>query len=108
MFKIVAVIKKKPELSREEFLHHWNVEHPLYVRKLPGIRRYLQNPAIEHKKQWPYDGVAELYFDSVKDIAVAYAGVEAEELFEHEDKFLEVMEWFIAEEIEVDFTDEGK
>lgn len=104
MVKIVAVIKKKPELSRDEFLHHWNVEHPEYVRQLPGIRRYRQNPAIAHRKEWPFDGMAELWFDSVKDIAVAYSGPEAEKLFQHENTFLDVMEWFISEEVEIDLT----
>ena len=102
MIKIVAVIRKKPELTREQFLEHWNVEHPEFVRKLPGIRRYRQNPAIEHSKEWPFDGMAELWFDSVKDVAVAYAGAEAEALFEHETSFLDDMQWFIAEESEID------
>lgn len=76
MIKVVAVIKAKPELTREEFLHFWNVEHPAYVRKLPGILKYRQNPAIEHRKPWPYSGMAELWFDSVADVKVAYEGPE--------------------------------
>lgn len=108
MFKIVAVIRKKSELTREEFLHRWNVEHPDYVRKLPGIRRYRQNPAIEHRKTWPFDGMAELWFDSVRDIAVAYSGEEAEALFQHEQQFLEMMDWFIVEEEEVELGDPAR
>ncbi|MCS5478119.1 EthD family reductase [Corynebacterium sp. YIM 101645] len=108
MVKIVAIVKKQPEQSREEFLHHWNVEHPAYVRELPGIRRYRQNPAITHRKEWPYDGMAELWFDSVKDVAVAYAGPEAEALFKHERLFLGSMEWFIADEVEIDLAVEAR
>lgn len=104
MIKIVAVIRKKPELTREQFLESWNVEHPEFVRKLPGIRRYRQNPAIEHSKAWPFDGMAELWFDSVKAVAVAYAGDEAKALFEHEKSFLDDMQWFIAEESEIDLS----
>lgn len=104
MKKIVAVIRKKPELSRAEFLHFWNVEHPELVARLPGIRRYRQNPAIDHRKEWPFDGMAELYFDSVADIRAAYAGPEAAVLFDHEHHFLEVMEWFIADEVEIDLN----
>lgn len=102
MIKIVAVIHKKPELSRAQFLHFWHVEHPAYVRKLPGIRRYRQNPSIEHKKDWPFDGIAELWFDTVKDIAIAYSGPEAEALTGHEELFLENMRWSIVEETEID------
>lgn len=102
MVKIVAVIRKKPEHTREEFLHFWNVEHPQLVRKLPGIRRYRQNPAIEHRKDWPFDGMAELWFDSMQDIKAAYAGAQGTELFEHEHHFLSSMEWFIADEVEIE------
>jgi uncharacterized protein (TIGR02118 family) len=102
MIKVVAVIKGKPGLSRDEFLRHWNVEHPEYVRRLPGIRRYRQNPAIEHKKPWPFHGIAEMWFDSVKDVAIAYSGPEAKELFRHEEEFLDDVQWVLAEEWEID------
>ncbi|NQD42248.1 EthD family reductase [Glutamicibacter halophytocola] len=101
MIKIVAIVTAKEGLTREQFLHGWNVEHPDYVRKLPGLRRYRQNPAIEHKKQWPFSGMAELWFDSVRDVKLAYAGAEAEQLFDHEKGFLENVQWFIAEEREI-------
>lgn len=101
MFKIVAVIRKRPELSREQFLHYWCEEHPAYVRRLPGIRAYRQNPAIEHRKDWPFDGMAEIWFDSVKDVAIAYAGPEAQELTRHEEHFLADMQWILAEEVDV-------
>lgn len=105
MIKIVAMLRKKPELSREQFLAYWNGEHPEYVRRLPGLRRYRQNPAISHHKDWPFDGMAELWFDSVKDVAIAYAGPEAEAVFRHEKDFLEDMQWILAEECEIDLAE---
>jgi uncharacterized protein (TIGR02118 family) len=102
VIKVVAVLTAKAGLSREEFLHKWNVEHPVLVRKLPGLRRYRQNPAIEHGKKWPFNGMAELWFDSVADVKRAYAGEEARLLFEHEHEFLDDMRWFLAEEWEID------
>lgn len=42
--------------------------------------------------------MAELYFDSVRDIARAFAGSEATELFEHEKSFIESTQWFVAED----------
>ena len=104
MVKVIAVLNAKPGITREEFLHKWNVEHPVLVRKLPGIRRYRQNPAIAHRKEWPFNGMAELWFDSVADVKAAYAGEEAEQLFAHEEEFLERMQWFIADEVEIDLT----
>ncbi|AMB39047.1 EthD family reductase [Arthrobacter sp. TES] len=102
MIKVVAVLKAKEGVSRDEFLYKWNVEHPVLVRKLPGLRRYRQNPAIEHRKEWPFNGMAELWFDSVAGVKIAYSGEEARKLFEHEHEFLADMQWFLAEEVEVD------
>ena len=104
MIKVVAVLTARDGLSRDEFLHKWNVEHPVLVRKLPGLRRYRQNPAIEHPKQWPFNGMAELWFDSMADVKTAYAGEEAKLLFEHEHEFLADMRWFLAEEREIDLN----
>jgi len=107
MIKVVAVIKARPELTREEFLHFWNVEHPAYVRQLPGIIRYRQNPAIEHRNAWPYSGMAELWFCSVADVRAAYGGSEGKALFDHEHHFLESVEWFLAEEVDVPLSAAG-
>ncbi len=101
MVKIMAVIIRRENLTREQFLGHWNNEHPVFVWRLPGLRRYRQNVAIEHRKQWPADGIAELWFDSVKDVAIAFDSPAAEKLFQHESQFIGKMDWLIAEEVEV-------
>jgi uncharacterized protein (TIGR02118 family) len=98
MVRVIVAIKRLPELSRPEFLQRWLEDHPAYVRRLPGLRGYRQSPAIEHRKPWPFDGLAELSFDSVGDVARAFDGPEAVELFAHEREFLASAEWFIAEE----------
>ena len=48
--------------------------------------------------------MAELWFKSVEDVKVAYAGPEGKELFDHEHHFLESVEWFLADEIDVPLT----
>ena len=98
MYRVVVMIRRKPGMSREEFLRHWMQDHPAFVERLPGIRRYRQNAAIEHRTAWPFDGMAELFFESLGDIARAFDGVEAKALFAHEEDFLEDATWFIADE----------
>jgi uncharacterized protein (TIGR02118 family) len=98
MHRVIVVIRRKTGMSREEFLRHWMQDHPAFVQRLPGLRGYRQSPAIEHRKEWPYDGMAELFFDSVADVARAFDGVAAKELFAHEEDFLEDATWFIADE----------
>ena len=101
MIKVVAVVKAKDGMTRDEFLIAWRNDHPAYVRKLPGIRRYTQSPAVDHRKSWPYSGMAELWFESVAEVKTAFAGDEAAVLFEHEEQFLGSVEWFLADEHEV-------
>lgn len=101
MIKVVAVVKAKDGMTRDEFLSVWQNDHPAYVRKLPGIRRYTQSPAVDHRKPWPYSGMAELWFDSIADVKTAFAGDDAAVLFEHEEQFLGSVEWFLADEQEV-------
>ncbi len=96
------VVSRKPGVSREEFVRHWRDLHPDFVRKLPGVRGYRQNLSIEHKTPWPFDGIAELRFDSLRDIAIAFDGEAAKALFEHEHEFIGEMSWSIVEEHEID------
>jgi uncharacterized protein (TIGR02118 family) len=87
--KVIALITKSAGLTRAEFLHAWQVEHPPYVWALPGVRRYVQNPAVEGYRDWAYDGAAELWFDSVGDV------------LEHEKHFIGELTWFLADETDV-------
>lgn len=101
MFKVVVVIRRLEGMSRADFLQHWVEDHPAYVRRLPGVRRYRQSPAIEHHKPWPFDGMAELWFDSLRDVAIAFDSPAGKDLFAHEEDFLGSVQWFIADEHEV-------
>lgn len=69
--------------------------------RLPGIRGYRQSPAIEHRKHWPWDGSAEMWFDDVDSVRAAFAGPEADFLREHEEHFIGDLDWFLATETTV-------
>lgn len=101
MPKVIALLVKLPGMTREEFLHHWQVDHPPYVWALPGIRRYIQNPAVDGFREWPFDGAAELWFDSVGDVARAFASSAAEPMHQHEQDFIGEITWFLADEIDI-------
>lgn len=108
MVKVIAFVRRRSGMDREEFLRHWQIDHPAYVRQLKGIRRYVQNPAIEHRRTWLYDGVAELWFDSVRDVAAAFDSPEADRMREHEESFIGELEWLLADETEVPVAAPGK
>jgi uncharacterized protein (TIGR02118 family) len=79
MVKVVAFFKRKPGLSVEEFDRHWSTRHADLVGRLPGLRRYVQNPTLPsgYRKREPnYDGVAEAWFDDADALRVSGASAE--------------------------------
>ena len=66
MIKVVSVLQRKAGLSVEEFQRYWLQEHGARVRRLPGLRRYVQSHTLlggYRKGQPAADGLAELWFD---------------------------------------------
>jgi uncharacterized protein (TIGR02118 family) len=99
MIKVVALLRRRQGLSHAEFAAHWRDVHPHYVRALPGVRRYVQSPAVDLPgKQWPYDGLAELWFDDVAAVRTAFASAAADPMREDEGRFLDNIDWFLADE----------
>ena len=79
MIKLVFPLRRLPSLSREEFQRYWFDVHGPLVRshaEALGIRRYVQvhtlpeavNAAVRASRGAPeaYDGVAELWYDSLE------------------------------------------
>ena len=69
MVKAVSFFKRKPGMLVEEFQAYWREKHPAPVRRLPGVRRYVQSHTrlAGYRKGEPiYDGIAELWFDDTR------------------------------------------
>ena len=80
MIKVIAVLHKRADMSREEFVRYWRDVHAPLVKKMPGLRRYVINPALEaHPKGAPlaFDGVAELWFDDAAAVQAGFASLAA-------------------------------
>ncbi len=117
MIKLVYCLRRLPELSREEFQRYWRENHAPLVKKHSGtlrIRRYVQvqtsdGPATEALRATrpgpePYDGVAELWFDSAEDVMAGATTAEGRqaghELLEDEKRFIDISQspiWIAAE-----------
>jgi len=75
MIKTFSLLKGRADWSREEFQRWWMEEHVPYAKKLPGLRRYnvcLTHGSTTHPDAPPFDGVAELWFDSEADLRHAW------------------------------------
>lgn len=125
MIKLIFCLRRKDGLSREEFQTYWAEKHaPLVVKhqETLGIRRYVQShtrkTALDaaiagsrrggaEKPTSAYDGVAELWYDSVAAMTenASNPNVQAasKALLEDEAKFIDLANSpiFLSEEIEV-------
>lgn len=64
MIKLMFLMKRKKEMSLEEFKKWLVNEHADFARALPGVKKYIVNPLVEENSGAPYDAVTELYFES--------------------------------------------
>jgi uncharacterized protein (TIGR02118 family) len=120
VIKLVFCLRKREDLSFEEFQRIWREEHaPLVARHAEALRikRYVQthtvdtpfNAALKNSRGGPdgYDGVAELWWDSLEDAAGAAATPEgaqaAAKLLEDERRFIDLTRspLFVANEHEI-------
>lgn len=105
MVKLIAVIRRRPEVPATDFYRIWSEELPPKVRRLPGLRGYQQNHAIARSAGWPWDGAAELWFDDRQAVRNALMSPEASDLMAFERTFIGTTESFIAEERTAWFDD---
>ncbi len=80
MVKIIFCLRRQPHLSREAFQAYWRTQHAPLVQeraKSLGIRKYVQSHTVFDPELagladargftgQPFDGVAELWFDSAQ------------------------------------------
>lgn len=76
-----GLIRKKPDWRIEDFRRHWREHHGALAAKLPGLRRYEQNPVVDSEQRgfsYPrgpeqLDGFSMLWFDSEAAMRAAIA-----------------------------------
>lgn len=78
MVKLIALLKRKPGISQEEFAQRWVNEHTKISSKMPGVRGYYINIRAPRQPEGTgdepiYDGTAEMWWDSIDDMENAFA-----------------------------------
>jgi len=71
MVKLISLMNRADGLSREEFARWAVEEHTSFGRRLPGIRQYRVNVLRSDQPETEYDGVFELWFDSIEVLQAA-------------------------------------
>jgi len=67
MFKHVALLVRKDDLTHEEFREYWENNHSPLAKDIEGVVRY-QTVYPTDPENAEFDGVAELYFETLDDL----------------------------------------
>lgn len=73
MLKIISLLKRKEEMSLEDFRKWALEEHPELGKKLPGMRHYRMSVILEDNPDLPCDAVSEFWFDDNAAREAAFA-----------------------------------
>lgn len=74
MVKAIYLIRRKPDMSFEDFHRYWREVHGSIAARIPGMRRYVQCHATDATAE--YDGAAEAWFDDMAAVERAVASPE--------------------------------
>ena len=119
MIKVVFCLRRLPHLSLEDFQRYWREQHGPLVRQHAEalrMRRYVQChtldvPATNALRQSrgtgePYDGAAEVWWESLEDLAAALNTLEGRQadqaLREDESRFIDLKRstaYFVDEQV---------
>jgi uncharacterized protein (TIGR02118 family) len=73
MIKAYALLHKRPDISAEQFHEHWSTIHREHALRIDQLRRYVQahrvEPGIAGIATAPYDGIPEVWYDSLESAA---------------------------------------
>lgn len=106
MVKLIALLKRKPGMSRAEFRERWLIEHTKLSSQLPRCREYRINICLGEQPadtgdEPLYDGTAELWWDSVAEMEASFDADIARVAGEDADSFCEVRIHLYTEEFTV-------
>ena len=75
MIKVIALVRRRPDLDRDEFVRRWTEEHVRLSSAL-GMSPYRINIAREPQDDGstpPYDGTAEMHWPDLETFRAALA-----------------------------------
>ena len=105
MLKVVFLVHKKPDLDAEAFRRHWRETQGSLGAKIAGTRKYVQNQSVitPGSGTAPYDGFAEMWFDSKEAFERAMGTAEAQAAIADLPNFLDMarMQSFVVDEVQV-------
>ncbi len=80
MVKVIALLPRRADLSREEFERYARETHTPLVARFPGLRRLVCNFVLPYAlgRAPAYDAVFEVWFDDAAGMRAAFASPEGQ------------------------------
>lgn len=100
MIKVIAFVRKRPDIGRDEFIRRWTEDHVKLSGKL-GMSPYRINIAAAPQDDGstpPYDGTAEMYWPDLATFRAALASPEGALAGADTDRFAASVELMVVEE----------
>ena len=73
MIKGFSMMKRREDMSVQQFRDWLLNEHVPLAKKVPGMRKYVVNFPLDGSGDTPFDAVNEMYFDSAEAREQAFA-----------------------------------
>jgi uncharacterized protein (TIGR02118 family) len=106
--KRMSILRRRADVSQEQFAHEWRAVHGPMVKRMPGILGYRQNLIrareapkghVVDDKAWPVDGIVELWFEDTAAIDSAFSSALGQETMAHAETFIGEITTFLVEPV---------
>jgi uncharacterized protein (TIGR02118 family) len=92
LVKAVIFMKKRKDLTREEFKEYWLTQHSKLEKEnveKNWVRKIVANFVVhdDSMPEPPFDGMVELYFDSIEDMRKDVQGEQRKIMYADEENF---------------------
>ena len=100
MIKLVALVTRKSGMTPEAFRDYWLRIHAPLAAQIPGMRGYRINVAGEPggMRPAPYDGSAEIWFDSREAMDAGLGSPEGQTAGDDTEHFTDEIVFLVTEE----------
>lgn len=106
LLKRMSTLKRRPDVSPEDFKREWFDIHSFLVRRLPQVKGYTQNLIFDRShgrgrparyEELPIDGIVELWFEDLDSLNAAFASDAGRTLMTHAAEFISEISTFLVE-----------
>ena len=98
----MILLKKKENMTDEDFADYWVHIHAPIAKKMPGLRKYVVNLVRKPpERESQYQGVVELWFENKQSMKTAFASVDGRLTSEDTHKFVSDMTVLYIDEHEI-------